>query len=146
MYEPPYNDDPAARQGQKEYGKQLDKALAEKRRGDAVVLFMQLVGTPPEAVQGMRQAPMWPMFEAVAPTLAYDRAVLGEDGAVPTQRASKIGVPTLVMNGTGIPFMRNTAEALARAIPHARHRTLEGQSHDVNLEVLAPVLVEWFKG
>jgi hypothetical protein len=48
------------------------------------------------------------------------------------------------MNGTVIPFMLGTATELAKAIPHAQHRTLEGQSHDVNLEVLAPVLVEFF--
>ena len=42
----------------------------EIQRGDAVVLFMTVVGTPPEMIEGMRQAPVWPMFEAVAPTLA----------------------------------------------------------------------------
>ncbi len=144
MYEAPYNNDPVVRQGMKQYGKQLGEALAANRRGDAVVLFMKLVGTPDGAIEGMRQAPMWPMFESVAPTLAYDNAALGEDGAVPTQRATKVTVPTLVLNGTQIPFMRITAEELAEAIPHAQHRTLEGQSHDVNVEVLAPVLIEWF--
>lgn len=48
------------------------------------------------------------------------------------------------MNGTAIPFMLDTAQALAKAIPNAEHCTLEGQTHDVNLEVLAPVLVEFF--
>jgi hypothetical protein len=32
---------------------------------------------------------------------------------------------------------------LAKVIPNAQQRTLEGQTHDVNLEVLAPVLVEF---
>jgi hypothetical protein len=41
--------------------------------------------------------------------------------------------------------MEKTAEALAKAIPQAQHRILEGQTHDVNLEVLAPVLVEFFQ-
>jgi hypothetical protein len=40
--------------------------------------------------------------------------------------------------------MHATAASLAKAIPHAQQRTLEGQTHDVNLEVLAPVLVEFF--
>jgi pimeloyl-ACP methyl ester carboxylesterase len=84
------------------------------------------------------------MFEAIAPTLAYDAAALGEDRSVPIERAAKVNVPTLVMNGTVIPFMLDTAKELAKAIPHAQHRTLEGQSHDVNLEVLAPLLVEFF--
>ncbi len=90
---------------------------------------------------------MWPMFEAVAPTLAYDAAAIGEDRAAPIKRAANVAVPTLVMDGGAnlavIPFMHATATALAKAIPHAQHRTLEGQTHDVNLEVLAPVLVEF---
>jgi hypothetical protein len=46
-------------------------------------------------------------------------------------------------NLTIMPFMHATASALAQAIPHAQHRTLEGQTHDVNVEVLAPVLIEF---
>ncbi len=88
-------------------------------------------------------APVWSAFEAVAPTLAYDAAVMG-DQSVPTERAASVRVPTLVMNGTAIPFMLDTANALAKAIPHAQHRTLEGQTHDIALDVLAPVLIEFF--
>lgn len=144
MWEPPYNSDPAARQAFKQYRKNLADALASNRRGDAVVLFMNLVAVPQDAIQGMRQAPMWPMLEAVAPTLAYDAAVLGEDASVPVNRAAGISAPTLVMNGTVIPFMLDTATALAKTIPHAQHRTLQGQSHDVDLQVLSPVLVEFY--
>ena len=145
MWEPPYNSDPATRQEWKDYWKQLAELLAAGRRGDAVVLFMKFVGTPADQIDGMRQAPMWPMFETVAPTLVYDAAATGgDDRTVPTERAARVTRPTLVMNGTVIPFMLATATALAKAMPHAQQRTLEGQSHDVNLEVLAPVLVEFF--
>ena len=145
MYEPPYNSDQAVSQAWKEYRKQLAELLAAGRRGDAAALFMKSVGTPDDQIEGMRQAPVWAMFEAVAPTLAYDGAALGDDRSIPTNRAAKVIVPTLVMNGTMIPFMLDTARALANAIPQAQHRTLDGQSHDVNLEVLAPVLVEFFR-
>lgn len=144
MYEPTYNSDSSVRPAWKEYRQELAELLAADRRGDAAALFMKSVGTPDDQVDGMRHAPIWPMFEAVAPTLAYDAAVLGEDRSVPVGRAAKIVAPSLVMNGTVIPFMLDTAQALARAIPNAQHRTLEGQTHDVNLEVLAPVLVEFF--
>lgn len=97
---------------------------------------------------GMRMAPMWPMFEAVAPTLAYDAATMGEDRLAPVKQAANVTVPALVMDGGAnlafMPFMHNTATTLAKAMPHAQQRTLEGQTHDVNLEVLAPVLVEFF--
>ncbi len=36
--------------------------------------------------------------------------------------------------------MYDTAQALGKAIPHAQVRTLEGQTHDVDPDVLAPVL------
>jgi hypothetical protein len=42
--------------------------------------------------------------------------------------------------------MRETARALADVIPQGQHRTLEGQEHNVDPAVLAPVLVEFFKG
>lgn len=144
MYEPPYNSDKAVLRDWKEYRQQLKELIAADRRGDAAALFMKFVGTPAEQIDGMRQAPMWQMFEQVAPTLAYDAAATGDDRSVPVKRAAAVTAPTLVMNGTVIPFMLNTATELAKAIPHAQHRTLEGQSHDVNLQVLAPVLEEFF--
>ena len=58
-----------------------------------------------------------------------------------------VTVPTLVMNGgASYPFMHDTARALSQAMPHAEFRTLERQRHDVDLDVLAPVLMEFFSG
>ncbi len=55
--------------------------------------------------------------------------------------------PTLVMNGgASYAFMYDTAQALGKAIPNAQVRTLKGQTHDVDLDVLAPVLMEFFSG
>jgi pimeloyl-ACP methyl ester carboxylesterase len=146
IYEAPYNDDAAARHAWINYRKQLKEVLAAGRRGDAVGLFMMLLGMPAEHLDGMRHHPMWPMFEAVAPTLAYDAAAMGEDGSVPTERAAHLGVPALIMDGgaTEFPFMHITALTLAKVVPNAQHRTLEGQTHEVTAEALAPVLVEFF--
>ena len=146
MYEPPYNDDPVARQAWGQYISQLTEALAADRRGDAVALFMACTGMPADQIESMRKAPFWPGMEAVAPTLGYDHAaILGTDASVPAQRAAQVGVPTLVMYGdASFPFMRDTAWALAWAIPHAELRTMQGQSHNVRPEALSPVLVEFF--
>ena len=144
MYEAPYQAGADAVQTWKQYRKQLAERLASGQKGEAVVLFMKLVGTPDEMIGGMRQAPVWPMFEAVAPTLAYDAAAVGDDRTVPEKRAAQVISPSLVMSGTVLPFMKDTATTLARAIPHAQQRTLEGQPHDVDLKVLAPVLAEFF--
>ena len=146
MYEAPYNDDEAARQAWKAYRKQLADVLAHGRRDDALTLFMMLVGMPPEHLDQVRQHPMWPMWEAAALTLAYDAAVMGEDASVPSEKAASVAVPALVMDGgASYPFMHVTALALAKAMPYAQHRTLEGQTHEVAPQVLSPVLVEFFK-
>lgn len=146
MYEAPYNSEATARQTWREYRKNLDAAIAEGRRGDAMILFMQLVGMPDEHVPGMRQSPEFPIFEAVAPTLAYDAAALGEEAAVPVERAAQVTMPTLVMDGgASFPFMHTAAVALADAMPQGEQRTLDGQTHDVQADVLAPVLVEFFR-
>jgi pimeloyl-ACP methyl ester carboxylesterase len=145
LYEAPYDSDEARRQAFRNYRKQLAEVLAEGRRGDALGLFMMFVGMPPEHLEGARQQPMWPMWEAVAHTLAYDAAAMGDDGSVPIEKAARVTVPTLVMDGSAsFPFMYTTAVALAKAIPNASHRQLQGQTHDVAAEALAPVLLEFF--
>ena len=100
---------------------------------------------PADQLEEMRREPWFAALEAVAPTLAYDAAVLDEDRAVPLEKAARVAVPTLVMNGSaGEAFMYATALALAEAMPNAQHLTLEGQTHAVTPEALAPVLVEFF--
>ena len=102
-------------------------------------------GTPAEQVDGMRRAPFWPGMEAVAPTLAYDHAaILGEPWPVPAELAMRVSVPALVMAGdASLPFMPDAARVLSQAIPQGQLRTLEGQTHEVNPDVLAPVLTEF---
>ncbi len=146
MYEAPYNDEDAARKAWQEYIRQLTLLLADGRHGDAVALFMQLVGMPPEQIEGMRHAPFWTNFEAIAPTLAYDHsAILGQDASVPVDRAARVGIPVLIMCGSAsYPFMHTTAEKLSQAMPYAQLRVLAGQTHEVSAEVLVPVLTEFF--
>ena len=92
----------------------------------------------------MRGQPHWPLFEAVAPTLAYDHAVLG-DGMVPRERAARVRVPALVANGGQSPeFFARAAQATAAAIPGAQHRVLEGSAWgQADPEALAPLLREF---
>ena len=148
IYEVPYDSSDAGVKAWREYRAQLSQLIADDKRGDAVALFMTFVGAPAEMVAGMRQTPVWPMLESVAPTLLNDATALGEDRTVPLDRAASVTAETLVMDGgaslDAMPFMRASAEALARAIPRARHRVLEGQRHDVDPAVIAPLLAAFF--
>jgi len=148
MYEAPYDEAEGAAETWKKYRSDLDEAIAADRRGDAVVLFMKLVGVPEVAITGMKNSPMWPGLEALAPTLRYDAAAMGDDRSVPADRAAKVTAQTLVMDGGAslqpMPFMHTSAEKLAKAMPNAERQTVEGQGHDVDSNVLAPVLIEFF--
>ncbi len=104
----------------------------------------KVVGMPPEFVAQARSSPWWPAQEALAHTLAYDATIMG-DYSLPTERAAQVTIPTAVLDGgASFPFLHPTALALAAALPNGRQRTLEGQSHDVAAEVLAPALTEFF--
>jgi pimeloyl-ACP methyl ester carboxylesterase len=114
------------------------------RRGDAVEYYQaELVGIPQDVVAQLRDAPFRPALEAIAHTLVYDATILG-DGHVPGELPASVAVPTLaIAGGAGVPFMRETASALADALPNGRSLILEGQTHDINPSVLAPPLREF---
>src|SRR5258708_587937 len=99
LYEAPYDSDAARQQAFRTYRKHLVEALAEGQRGDALGLFMMFVGMPPEHLEGARQQPMWPMWEAVAHTLPYDAAALGEDGLVSYEKDGNVPALPLVLDG-----------------------------------------------
>ncbi|HET9725026.1 MAG TPA: alpha/beta hydrolase [Actinomycetota bacterium] len=144
MWEPPFIPEgmPTPPEDQVE---RYEAMVAEGRRGDAVEYFMsKVVGMPPEFVEGARQQPFWAATEALAHTLAYDARIMG-DYRIPVERAAGVEVPALVVaGGADMPWMRDTATALADALPQGRTSFLDGQGHDVDTEVLAPVLREFF--
>ena len=145
IYEAPYALDADARKAAREYDRQLKKLLASGRNGDAVALFIKVVGVSDKQIQAMRKMPIWRGLEAMAPTLAHESDVLGRSHSLPIALLAGITTPTLVMHGgAGTPSMRDAAQALSRAIPNAQLRTLAGQTHGVRPGALAPVLAEFF--
>jgi pimeloyl-ACP methyl ester carboxylesterase len=150
LHEPPYVSDDQDRRISREYARNLKALLAEDRRGDAVALFMTTVGTPPEMVSQMRNEPWWAGVEAMAPTLAYDSEIMGDDsrgGTIPDDLAASVTIPALVLSGGASPaWMIEIGEQVADALPRGRHRVLAGQEHVVPPEVLVPVLAEFLAG
>jgi pimeloyl-ACP methyl ester carboxylesterase len=144
LWEPPFIIDEAKRPPADQV-EQYETMIAEGRRGDAVEYFMtRVIGMPAEMVAGMRGQPWWPAQEALAHTLAYDARIMG-DYSLPTDSAASVKAPTIVIaGGADFGWMRETAEALAKALPDGQARILDGQGHDVDPMVLAPVLVEFF--
>ncbi|HEU5138068.1 MAG TPA: alpha/beta hydrolase [Steroidobacteraceae bacterium] len=145
LYEPPFMVGPHARTLPPERTAVLTRMIAEDRRSDAVKYYMgDIIGIPRFMPFVFQFLPMWRKLKAVAPSLPYDSAVMG-DFAIPAE-AGAIQVPTLVMAGTRTwPVLLDAARALAAAIPHARHETLAGQTHNVAAQAVAPVLEAFIK-
>lgn len=79
----------------------------------------------------------------MAPTLAYDSAVMGDaNGAtVPKSLASRVASRALVLSGDAGPeWMLDVARELAAALPAARLEILSGEGHVVEPDRLAPVV------
>jgi pimeloyl-ACP methyl ester carboxylesterase len=93
----------------------------------------------------MRLMPwVWPKLIAVAHTLPYDAAVMG-DFKVPAARLASIKVPTLALHGAKTDVrLQKAARAAADAVPNAQHLTLAGQSHNVKPAALTPAIVKFF--
>ena len=118
--------------------------IAAGRRSDAVAFFMKLMGMPSFVLTIMRFLPLWSKLKAVAHTLPYDAAIVGE-GSLPA-RATSVDVSTIVIGGEKSPArLRNAVRAVAHTMPNARHLFLEGQDHNVASKVLAPALEEFFR-
>jgi pimeloyl-ACP methyl ester carboxylesterase len=152
VYEVPYDLAEDGPRRHRAYVERLERLLAQGRRGAAAELFMATAGASPEMIAGAKRSPVWPGLEAIAPTLAYDAACLG-DGRPPTARLATITQPTLVAAGGASPdsfvagggdFFAKAADAIAASIPHAERVTLAGQTHMVDPEALAPVLARFF--
>jgi pimeloyl-ACP methyl ester carboxylesterase len=144
VYEVPYADFlQGGAEREATYKEQLNKALTDGRRGDAVELFLRLTGLGEEVIRGARQSPMWAGMEAVAPSLAYDDAVMG-DGLLDRDRLAAVSVPVLAVAGGASPdWMREANRAVAETVPQGTYRVLEGQTHMVEPDVLGPVLADF---
>ena len=148
LYEAPFIVDDSRPPVPEDFQPRLNALLASNRRGDAVRLFMKLVGVPAIFVVLMRFLPAWPKLTAVAHTIPYDISIVEDNQRgkpLPARRWASATMPTLVVDGGKSPaWMRHGAQALGDVLPNAKRRTLEGQTHMVKPGHLAPVLVEFF--
>jgi pimeloyl-ACP methyl ester carboxylesterase len=155
MFEPPYpmEDSGLDRELLADYRSRIDDLLAAGRRGAAVALFMKVVGVPSFGIFVMRLLPnVWPRLKAVAHTLPYDFAQLGDRPGRPLPRElvsvlGSVRVPTLLAVGGKSPaWMQRGVETVANAIPGAKLCELPGQTHNAAAEAVAPVIQEFCAG
>lgn len=146
VYETPYMPDDEFLAAWTAYVPQLHAALDQGDHDRALVLFMQLAGSPDQEIEGARASGFWPSLLSLAPTLAHDAEVLG-DGSPPAELAS-IPVGVLVAaSTTATPmgeFYRAAADLVADLIPGAERRDLPNQEHVLDAATAAPILGRFF--
>jgi pimeloyl-ACP methyl ester carboxylesterase len=142
--------DPAGKLPTPDYSERLDELVAAGDGSAAAKHFMRnAIGIPAAFVGLMRLMPMWKGLKSVAHTLPYDWAALGNHNMYgqplrPAEWAS-VTVATLVAYGSkSPPGLQKGSRALAEVLPNANLRALEGQSHNVSMKVLVPVLETFF--
>ncbi len=145
LFEPPFMIDKNGHHVPVNYHQQLSSYVEQQRRGDAIKYFMREgIGVPSMFVFMMQLMPVWRKLKAVAHTLPYDAAVMG-DFSLPVKQAAAIKIPTLVLGGEKSQNWLHTAvQQLAEELHQNELRMLKGQNHNVSVKVLAPVLIEFF--
>ncbi len=148
LYEPPLMTEQRDQDDASEVSNAVDEALARGDKDAAATFFMGRIARalqfPEGMFEGMKQSPMWSGMVALAPTMAYDNAVMGRNAALPTE-ASSIHIPTLVAAGGASPeIMHRGAKVLADAVPQSTYKILEGQTHEVKPEIIVPLIKEFF--
>lgn len=148
VYEAPFIVDGTRTPLGRPYVRAIEGYLANGNRPAAVRHFMKAVGVPAPMTYLMALMPTWKKLTAIAPTLLYDAALMGDtqDGKpLPVDRWAGVTVPTLVMaGGKSSDWMKNGQTALAEVLPTAQHQVLDGQTHMLKAEAVAPVLEEFF--
>jgi len=122
----------------------IRELVGSGRRREAVAYWMSdVVHLPGEMLAQLEGAPWVADLEPLTPTLPYDLAVT--DGGVPTAELARITAPALMLRGGNSPgwFQRSVADQAA-ATPGAQLRTLDGYDHNAPVEVVSPILADFF--
>jgi pimeloyl-ACP methyl ester carboxylesterase len=145
MYEPPFIVDGEEPTIPEDGVEQINRIVAEGRKGDAIAYFIMITGAPEEAIPQIKEMPFWADMEKVAHTLAYDFAVL-RNKPLRAGNWPRAAMPKLaVAGGESDPFFHRVVQIAADSLPNTQGRILEGQTHEVTSEAVAPLLVEFFK-
>ena len=126
VYEPSIDDDPA-------FPGVVARVAEFVRRGEddqaAVTLLVQRSGVPPDAVEAVRELPLWPILLRGVQMLPREGAAMLGYRFDPS-RFRRLPTPVLVLVGEDSPGWRHEAmNQLQTTLPQAELRTLAGQAH-----------------
>jgi hypothetical protein len=150
LHDPPYSPaDEWSQDAARAFAQNIRDLLGQDKPAEAIEMFLSGTGLPDDMIDQMRDTPRWRGLIALAPTLAYDSAVMGDlekGGAIPEDLAARATQPGLVLVGSQSPsFMMDVSRRLAYLLRHGDHRVIEGQDHVVAPDILAPIVAEFLR-
>ncbi|WP_330475443.1 alpha/beta fold hydrolase [Terrabacter sp. C0L_2] len=122
---------------------------AGDREGILRFFNREAVGMPDEMVDGLKGSPMWEPMLSMTYTVKYDGFCLGGDEQdIPAETFARVTIPVLTVcsSGTAMPWLHDSAQVVADALPNATAVELPGEFHHVPASTLAPALAEFFTG
>lgn len=144
LYEPPYMVDDGGHHPPADSEDQLKALITADRRGDAVKFFMRdMVGVPSFFVFLMGLMPIFKKLKAVAHTLPYDAAIMG-NWEPPVKQIASIKIPVLISSGGKSPVtLRHAVQQIAGILPNSELKTFKGQDHNISMKIFAPVVIDF---
>ena len=148
LHDPPYSpNDESSQDAARTFALEIRDLLDKDKRAEAIEMTFRGTGMPENMIAEMRESARWQGLIALAPTLAYDSAVMGDidhGGAIPEDLAARATRPGLVLVGSeSPPFMMDVSRRLADLLPAGKLRVIEGQDHVAAPYVLAPIVADF---
>ena len=120
----------------------LVELVAAGRHDDVVLEFHESIGVPSEFIDQMRITPQWAAMVGIAPTFVHDCII---SDATITDVLAAVHVPTLVLDSeASTDDLTGSAAQVAARLPNTTHRSLPGEWHTVDDDILAAALLDHF--
>ena len=149
LYEAPFIVDDTRKPLPDNYLENLKSYSDNDQKSKTVSYFMsEGIGLPGFVIFLMKLMPAWSRMKEIAHTIIYDTMILGDSASgkpLSPNAWSNVSATVLVICGGKSPqWITNAMKQLAGVLKNASYKELEGQTHIVKPEVLAPVLTEFF--
>lgn len=151
LFQPPVIVDTTGHLPPADFVEQLDALVAADKRSDAAKYFMvNGMGAPSFAITMMKLMPVWKKLKAVANTLPYDLAVMGDtiNGKPLAEKPwGAVKAPTQVLaGGKSVARVQTAAKAMAEALPNGEYKVVDKYSFEIPADQAAPLLKQYFLG
>ncbi len=145
VYEPPMPDNWLMRLATKLMIKQMSRQVSKGENLKVVNTFMRFVGMDDQLIADTLAGEHGQTVIDMAETITYEAKIQDASKNFIQEKAQTISQPTLLVAGTNsFKTAPKIMADYASVIPNAQTCVLEGQTHSVEPQIIAPILTEFF--